>query len=142
MKLQGLSVSPFVTAILIMAFVIFAISWGFWKHQYPYEEYVSVKFIGITTSSLPTGKKGVLPEQRRAFALEFEKKFKDKFPEVTVTTTGDFHTSLLMKSKIINEQFALQMKGRAEAIHDFREMGFKRLIMYDGKTAWVIKLKN
>jgi hypothetical protein len=141
MKLQGVSVSPFVTGILIMAFVIFAISWGFWKYQYPYKENVPVKFIGITTSSLPTGKR-VLPEQRRTFALEFEQKFKDKFPEVSVTTTGDLHTSLLMKSKIINEQFALQMKDSAEAIHDFRDMGFKRLIMYDGKTAWVIKFKN
>jgi len=102
---------------------------------------VPVTFIPIAATSRPSGKR-VLPEQRRLFAREFGKKLKARYPEAIITTTGEFHTSLFVKSKEINEHFALQMKDDTEAIDDICAMGFKRLIMYDGKSAWVVELKN
>jgi hypothetical protein len=120
---------------------VFALSWGFWKHQYPQGDDIPVKFLPITTSSAPAGYK-VLPEQRRVFALEFGEKFKAKYPDAAVSTSKDLHTSLLIRGGMINEPFALAMKDNTGIIGDMREMGFKRLIMTDGKTAWVVDLKN
>jgi hypothetical protein len=141
MKSLEETIKPFINGILIVAFVVFAVSWGFWKYQYSDIDTIPVTFLVITTSR-PLASKGVLPEQRRKFALEFGERLKTEDADATITTTGDLHTSLLMKSRIINEQFAFQMKKNTEVINDIRTMGFKRLIMYDGRTAWVVKFKN
>jgi len=61
---------------------------------------VPVTFIPIAATSRPSGKR-VLPEQRRLFAREFGKKLKARYPEAIITTTGEFHTSLFVKSKEI-----------------------------------------
>jgi len=141
MESQEVRVRPFIYAIILMAFVTFTVSWGIREYYNPDKEPVPVTFITLTTASRPSSKR-VLPEQRRLFAQEFGKKFKARYPGAIITTTGQFQTSLFMKSKKINEQFALHMKDNTEAINDICELGFKRLIMYDGKTAWVINLKN
>ncbi len=84
----------------------------------------------------------MLPEQRRKFTLEFEKKFKDKGMNATVTTTGDFHTTILIQGNMVNDSLVHGMKDNNLVIQDLREMGFKRLILTDGKVSWDIDLKN
>ena len=74
--------------------------------------------------------------------MEFEKKFKDKDMNATVTTTGDYHTTILIQGNIVNESLVHGMKDNNVVIQDLREMGFKRLIMTDGKVRWDIDLKN
>lgn len=125
----------------IIAFLMFAAAWGMWKFQYASKEKVKVNQLRITTTTPPQGS-NYLPEQRRKYALDYEKKLKAAYRDVTITTTGDFHKTLLMKGDVINEQFALQMKDTVEAIKEFRDMGFKRLVMTDGRTAWDVDLEN
>ncbi len=60
----------------------------------------------------------------------------------TVTTTGDFHTTILIQGNMVNDSFVHGMKDNNVVIQDLREMGFKRLIMTDGKVSWDIDLKN
>ncbi|MGD0845443.1 MAG: hypothetical protein ABSA06_13915 [Geobacteraceae bacterium] len=130
-----------VNIIWIATFFILAVAWSFWKFQYTNKEKLSVIYLQVTTTNPPTGK-SLLPEQRRKFTLEFEKKFKGKGMNATVTTTGDFHTTILIQGNIVNDSFVHGMKDNNVVIKDLREMGFKRLILTDGKVSWDIDLKN
>lgn len=60
----------------------------------------------------------------------------------TVTTTGDFHTTILIQGNMVNDSLVHGMKDNNVVIQDLREMGFKRLILTDGKVSWDIDLKN
>jgi hypothetical protein len=130
-----------VNIILIATFLILAAAWSFWKFQYTNKEKLSVNHLQVMTTNPPAGK-SQLPEQRRKFTLEFEKKFKDKGKNATVTTTGDFHTTILIQGNMVNDSLVHGMKDNNVVIQDLREMGFKRLIMTDGKVSWDIDLKN
>ena len=128
-------------SIWIATFLILAVAWSFWKFHYTNKEKLSVNYLQVITSNSPAGK-SLLPEQRRKFTLEFEKKFKDKGMNATVTTTGDFHSTILIQGNIVNESSVHRMKDNNVVIQDLREMGFKPLIMTDGKESWDIDLKN
>ena len=125
----------FVWVVLLVAAVSLG---GLWKYQRT--KAANVNYLQITTTNSPVGK-SLLPEQRRMFALKFEKKFKDKFI-ATVTTIGDFHTSLLIQGDMVNEPLVLGMKDNDVAMQELRKMGFKHLIMTNGKISWDIDLKN
>jgi len=132
-------IKPFVNILLIVAFLVFAVSWGFWKFQNSNKG--DVTYLQITTAAPPTGKR-LLPEQRRIFALEFGKKFKDKGKDAIVTTTGDFHTTILIQGDLINEALVHEMKDNVDIMQGLREMGFKHLVMTGDKVSWDIDLKN
>ena len=119
--------------------VIIVSLWSLWNFQRAKTQHVN--YIHIKTSNPPAGY-NLLPEQRRTFALDFEKKFKKKVTNATVTTTGDFHTTILIQENIVNGPLVHGMMDNAEAMQDLREMGFKHLIMTDGKVSWDIDLKN
>ena len=127
-----------VNIIWIATFLILAVAWSFWKFQYTNKEKISVNHLQVITTNPPAGK-SLLPEQK--FTLEFEKKFKDKGMNATVTTTGDFHTTILIQGNMVNDSFVHGMKDNNVVIQDLREMGFKRLIMTDGKVSWDINLR-
>jgi hypothetical protein len=141
MKSLEEKVKPFITVILIAAFLIFAVAWGLWKYQYTNVEKLPVTYLQVAASTSPAGQ-SVLPEQRRKFALEFEKQFTGKGMKATVTTTGAFHTSVVVRGSVVNEPLVLGMKESKEAVRDLRDMGFKHLIMTDGTTSWDVDLKN
>jgi hypothetical protein len=86
--------------------------------------------------------KSLLPEQRRKFALDFGKTFQNKGMDATVTTTGDFHTTILIQGKVVNDLSVHRMIDNVDAIQDLRENGFKHLVMTNGKVTWDIDLKN
>jgi hypothetical protein len=115
-------------------------SYALWWSHYYHKEKAPVSHLQIETTNPPAGK-SLLPEQRRSFALGMGKKFKSQGRDATITTTGDFHTSMLMKGTMVNEQFVVQMKDSG-AINEMRNMGFKHLIMTDGKITWDVDLKN
>jgi len=130
-----------VNIILIATLLMLAVAWCLWKFQYTNKDKLSVIYLQVVTTNPPAGK-SLLPEQRRKFSLEFEKKFKDKDMNATVTTTGDYHTTILIQGNIVNESLVFGMKDNNVAIQDLREMGFKHLIMSDGNATWDIDLKN
>ena len=141
MRQKEVSVRTAVICILLTGIAVFALSWGVWKHQYPHEDKVSVKFLSITTAGAPAART-VLPEQRRMFAQEFGQRFRVKHPDALVSTSKDLSTSLLIRGDMVDEPFAEALKDNAGIIGDLRELGFKRLIMTDGKSAWVVDLRD
>ncbi len=100
-----------------------------------------MNYLQISTISPPIGQ-GASPEQRIKFAKEFEKLFQKKGMEATVTTSGDQQRIVTISGKIVNGPVARAMTDNVDAISDLREMGFKTLVMTDGKVAWNIDLKN
>jgi hypothetical protein len=114
-------------------------SWGIWYYQQNKTEHVY--YLRIKTTD-PPERKSLLPEQRRKFALEFEKKFQDKGMDATVTTTGDFHTTMLIRGKVVNDPSVHRMMENVDAIKDLRGNGFRHLLMTNGNSTWDIDLKN
>jgi hypothetical protein len=68
--------------------------------------------------------------------------FHDKNMDAKVTTTGDKQTIVTISGPIVIGPIVHKMKDSVDAIQDLREMGFKHLIMTDGKATWDIDLKN
>ena len=117
-------------------------SWGIWKYQNTNKHKVQVmNYLQTENTNPPTGK-NFLPEQRRKFALQLEKKVKDKGMNATVTTTGDFHTAIVLQGEEVNGSLVRLTVGNNDMIQDMRDMGFKTLIMTDGSAAWSVDLKN
>jgi hypothetical protein len=125
---------------VVWVLLLVAISlWSLWN--YKGTKTANVNYLQITTTKPPAGK-SLLPEQRRKFALDYENKFKDKGMNATVTTTGDFHTTILIQGNVVNGPSVHGMKDNVNEIQKLRGMGFKHLIMTDGKLSWDIDLKN
>ena len=132
---------PLVKAILIVAFLLFAIGWGLWKFQYSNKDKSNVIHIQTRNTEPPTGK-GLLPEQRRQFALGFVIKFSGKESEVTVTTKDAYHTTMFVQSDAISSELVDELAKNNSTLHVLRTMGFKHLVMTNGKATWDIDLKN
>jgi hypothetical protein len=137
MKTLEETIRPFISTILIAAIVISAVGWGLWKSRNTGTGHVS--YLQITTTAPPAGK-SQLPEQRRIFALDFGRKFRDK--DATATTTGDFHMTILIRGSMVDETLVHGMKEDGGMMQTLREMGFKHLVMTDGKVSWDVDLKN
>ncbi|MGD0585869.1 MAG: hypothetical protein ABSA86_08865 [Oryzomonas sp.] len=118
---------------------LLAIAWGISKYQAP--DKIPVNHLQIKTNLSPMGQ-GVLPEQRRAFALKLQKNENTDYKDAVLTTTGAFHTILSIQSNRINSKMVSSMSSTEEPFYDVRKMGFKHVIMSNGKEAWDIDLRN
>ena len=118
---------------------LFAITWGIFKYQSINN--IPVDHLQIKTNLPPMGQR-VLPEQRRAFVIKFPKNAKTDFNSAIFTTTGDFHTIFSIQANWIDSKMVYSTISREETFSDLREMGFKHVIMSNGKEAWDIDLRN
>jgi hypothetical protein len=116
---------------------LLAISWGISKYQSTSK--ILVNHLAIKTKLSPMGQ-GVLPEQRRAFALKYQNIA--NYKDAIFTTTGDFHTTFSIQTNLINSNKVRSMISIEEPFSDLREIGFKHLIMSNGKEAWDVDLRN
>jgi hypothetical protein len=123
----------------VLLLVVTVSSWGIWNYYRNIAGHVN--HLQVTTKSPATGQ-NVLPEQRIIFATGFEKMFHDKGMDAKVTTNGDKQTIVTISGPIVIAPIVHKMKDNVDAIQDLREMGFKHLIMTDGKASWDIDLKN
>ena len=113
--------------------------WGIWKYS---ESLKAHKYnLQITSSSPPAGQ-NLTMEQRLLFAQSFEKLFQDKGMDAKVTIQGEGKTNIVITGKLVNGPIVYRMKDNNDAITDLRKMGFKHLVMTDGKNTWDIDLKN
>jgi hypothetical protein len=146
MKSLEEKVNSLIYIALTVAFVGLAVAWGLWKFSYTNNKKLPVKreftkYLKVSTTTAPAGQ-SVLPKQRRKFAVEFGKKSQDKGMNLTVTTKGDFNTSIVIRSNAVSAALALGMKDNNETIKNLRDMGFKHMIITDGKHSWDVDLKN
>jgi hypothetical protein len=116
---------------------LLAKTWGISK--YPSTNKMHVNHLQIKTNLSPMGQ-GVLPEQRRTFALKFQEN--TNFKGAIFITSGEFHTTFSIQSNKINNQMVSSMSSIDEPYSDLRKVGFKHLLMSNGKEIWDIDLKN
>jgi hypothetical protein len=96
----------------------------------------------VSSKSKPVGLK-VTTAQRINFAKSFEKRLKARGDNAQVVTQGDANKTLVIKWSSLNRAFAREMADNAKMVTDLREMGFKRMLLMDGKKyAWDVDLKN
>ncbi len=96
----------------------------------------------VSGKGKPVGQK-VTAAQRVNFAKSFEKRLNAKSDSAQVLTKGDSDKTLVIKWPAINREFAQRMANHAGMVKDFREMGFKRMVLTDGKKSiWDVDLKN
>ena len=100
-----------------------------------------VNHIQIKTDVSPMGPK-VLPEQRRAFVLKFKDKETIRFKDAILTTTGDFHTTFSIEAKYINGAMVQSMIANVMPLSELRKIGFKHLVMSNGREVWDVELRN
>ena len=114
-------------------------SWGIWRYWDLRTPHITN--LQITTSSPPAGK-NVTREQRLKFAQEYEKIFHGKGMEAKITTKGEGETSIIIAGKVVSTPTVVKMKDNVDAVSDLRDMGFKTLIMTNGKDTWIVGLRN
>ena len=118
---------------------LLATAWGISTYQSPHT--IPVNHLRIITNLPPLGQ-GVLPEQRRAFAVKLQKNENTVFKDAVLTTTGNFHTTLSIRSNRINSRIVSSMCSGEEPFSDARKMGFRHVMMSNGNEAWDIDLRN
>jgi len=123
----------------VLLLIIAASSWGLWN--YLSNKTAHVKYLQVSINSPAKGQR-VLPEQRIKFAMGLEKMFHDKNMDAKVTTHGDMQTIITISGPVVIESIVHKMKDNIDFMQEIREMGFKHLIMSDGKGTWDIDLKN
>ena len=123
----------------VLLLIVAVSSWGVWKYQSNKAPHVN--YLQVTISSPALGQ-SVLPEQRIKFATGFEKMFHDKGMDAKVTTHGDKQAIVTISGPVVVAPIVHRLKDNAGVIQDLREMGFKHLVMTDGKIRWDIDLKN
>jgi hypothetical protein len=134
---------PIAKIVIILAFGLFAIAWVFWRLPHADKGGVTGKVIQLQVSSAapPTGG-NFLPEQRRKFAVEYAKKAAAQGVKATVTTTGDFHKTFLIRRDSVAPALVREMAGNDGLLRELRGMGFRHLQLTNGATTWDIDLKN
>jgi hypothetical protein len=101
-----------------------------------------VEHFQVPGKSKPVGLK-VSAAERINFAKSFEKRLNAKGNKAHVVTRGDSDKTLVIKWPELSRPFVQGMTNNAGMIKDFRELGFKRIMLTDGKkSAWDIDLKN
>jgi hypothetical protein len=100
-----------------------------------------VIYLHMPTTSPAIGQ-SVLFDQRIIFARNFEKQFHDKGIDAIVISNGVRQSNLSISGKVVNEPAVYRMKDNVYTIRNLREVGFKHLVMTDGKTTWDIDLEN
>ena len=127
------------SVVWVLLLLVAVSSWGLWN--YLSNKTAHVTYLHVSTSSPPIGQ-SILPEHRIKFAKGFEKMFHDNDMDAKVTTNGDKQTIITISGPVVIEPIVNKMKDNVDVIKDLREMGFKHLIMTDGKISWDIDLKN
>jgi hypothetical protein len=114
---------------------------GIWWYQHAKGAGPKVTHLQAATTGPPAGAE-FPPEQRRQFALSFVLKVEGREMDVKVTTAGDRHTTMLLRSPSINGLLARECAGNDKVVSLLRRMGFKHLQLTNGTDTWDIDLKN
>jgi hypothetical protein len=98
--------------------------------------------IAVSVSGPPLGQ-GVSAVQRLKFARSFGDRFRAKFGDSDISTSGEAGKTLVIKWINVSRPFASKFAANEEIVKDLREMGFKRIILTDGyRSNWDVDLKN
>ena len=130
---------PWAKIIFIPAFLLFAVAWGIWKYQY--RPKARVNPVQTAISSQPQRQKQTKAE-RQALAGVFEQKIREKGMVAAVTITDDEASTVNVKSADIDDLIIREVAKNEKARHDLYVMGFRHLIMTNGRTTWKIDLKD
>ena len=139
MQRPTIKYGPLLRTILVLAFLLFAISWGIWKYQY--RPKARVNPVQAAISSHPTPQK-MTKAERQALAGVFAQKIRDGGMEATVTITDDEASTIDVKSADIDDLIIEEITRNEKAQHDLYVMGFRHLKMTDGRTIWKIDLRD
>ena len=96
--------------------------------------------IEVQVASAPTGQTKTL-KNRMIFVAVLEKSFHKKGWLASLDLEGENGNILKIYWESINRPFVMQMLKATGPVQDIREMGFKRLVMNNGKQEWDIDLK-
>lgn len=97
--------------------------------------------IEVQVTSAPTGQDKTL-KNRMIFLVSLEKSFHKKGWLASLDLEGENGNVLKIYWESINRPFVKQMVETTDLIQDIREMGFKRLVLNNGKQEWNLDLKN
>ena len=97
--------------------------------------------IEVQVASALTGQTKTL-KNRMIFVAVLEKSFHKKGWLASLDLEGENGNILKIYWESINRPFVMQMLKATGPVQDIREMGFKRLVMNNGKQEWDIDLKN
>jgi hypothetical protein len=101
-----------------------------------------VEHFQVPGKGKPVGLK-VPAVQRINFAKSFEKRLIARGDKAHVVTKGDSDKILVIKWPELSRPFVQGITNNARMVKDLRELGFKRIMLTDGKkSAWDIDLKN
>ncbi|MBV5330294.1 MAG: hypothetical protein JZU65_22130 [Chlorobium sp.] len=103
--------------------------------------YQSTRPVEIKVKSVPTGQTKTL-KNRMIFIVILQKSMHKKGWIASLDLEGEDGNILKIYWESINPPFVRQMLKSTELIQDIREMGFKRLVLNNGKEKWDIDLKN
>lgn len=76
------------------------------------------------------------------FVVDLEKSFHKKGWPAAIDLEGEDGKTLKVYWEKLNLPFVRGLVKSQDVIGDIREMGFKHLIMTDGKLRWDVDLKN
>jgi len=103
--------------------------------------YQSTRPIEIHVKSAPTGQTKTL-KNRMIFHVILQKRMHQKGWPATLDLEGENGNILKIYWERINKPFVKEMVKTEDLIQDIREMGFKKLVLNNGKEKWDIDLKN
>lgn len=103
--------------------------------------YQASRPIEIHVTSAPTGQTRTIKD-RMIFLTALERSFHSKGWLVSLDLEGENGNLLKIYWESINRSFVKQMLNTMDIIQNIREMGFKRLVLSNGKQEWDIDLKN
>lgn len=95
----------------------------------------------ISVTSGPIGQNKTLKE-RMIFVVGLEKSFHKRGWPASIDLDGEDGKSIKIYWEQLNLPLVKQLVKRQEVITDIREMGFKQLILTNGKGTWDVDLKN
>ena len=96
--------------------------------------------ISITTSG-SVGQDKTL-QQRMIFSASIEKSFQKRGWQASVNVEGDDGKTMKLYSPELELPTVEQMVSNQKFITEFREMGFKKLVLTNNENTWSIDLKN
>ena len=96
--------------------------------------------ISISTSG-PIGQDKTL-QQRMIFSASIEKSFRKRGWQASVDLKGDDGKTMKLYSPELELPMVDQMVSNQKFITEFREMGFKKLVLTNNENTWSIDLKN
>jgi hypothetical protein len=99
------------------------------------------KPLEVTVKTGPIGQHRTLKD-RVLFVINVEKTFRKRGCLASFDLEGENGKTLILFLEKMNRPLAREMLRNEEIIGGIRDMGFKRLIMRNGKEEWDVDLKN